>query len=626
MEDHSKKILIVEDEILVALSIKKSLEGIGYRVTGIASSHPLAIQLIEKELPDLILMDIKIKGGTDGIGTAQTIRSSFDLPIIYITAHTDEETISRAKHTEPYGYVTKPINIRNLHSTIEMALYKYRAEGIIKENEERYRTLVEGAGQPIFTVTQEGRIFFINRIGLEHFFEGGGVTEDRHISEIFPKAMSRAMLTKIKEAFRSGASQNLETTFEREGTEKWYDVRVHPLKKKTGRVESAMVIALDITTRKNAEKDRIRLVKAVEQADEGIIITDADSRIEYVNPAFESISGYSQSEVIGKTPAILKSSKHDDHFYRELYRSIQEGKTWRGHFINKKKDGSLYEEEATISPVKDEGRITNYVAVKRDVTEKFKLERQLAKAKRLEAIGTLAGGIAHDFNNIIGGIRGQTQLAMIDLHQNNETYENLDQILKACDRAEELVNKILTFSQKEKAKLNPIQVQPIVDEVLSLIEASLPNTIQLSKHENNGSNYILADPTQIHQVLMNLCTNAIHAMSARGGKLIVAIDEVDLDNRFLSSHPKNSPGSYVKLEVKDTGCGMDEDTLDHAFEPFFTTKEPGKGTGMGLAVVHGIVKNHRGIITIESETNIGTTFNLFFPKYVQCDGGDEMPA
>ena len=366
--------------------------------------------------------------------------------------------------------------------------------------------------------------------------------------------------------------------------------------------------------RKKADEDRIRLATAIQQTAEAIMITDENACIQYVNPAFEKITGYTQQEVIGKTPRILKSGKQDKAFYKGLWETISNGKIWIGHFTNRKKDGSFYEEDTAISPIFDDsGKIINYVAVKRDVTEQLNMQLRLRQAEKMEAIGTLAGGIAHDFNNIIGAIIGYTELSLDDV-TDERTKRNLKQVIKASHRAKDLVQQILAFSRQSEQKRKPLLVSLIVKEALKLLRASLPSTIEIRTNIQAKSSLVLADPTQIHQVMMNLCTNAAHAMREHGGVIEVSLREVEIDKEMVKNYQELRPGTYVKLMVKDTGVGIDPKIIDRIFEPYFTTKEVGQGAGMGLALVHGIVKSYNGEITVYSEKGKGTTFNVFLPR------------
>jgi len=371
----------------------------------------------------------------------------------------------------------------------------------------------------------------------------------------------------------------------------------------------------EVKEREQAEEERIRLATAIEQAAESVVITDRDGTIQYVNPAFESITGYGRKEAVGQNPRILKSGKHRKEFYADLWNTIASGKVWRGHFISKKKNGTLYEEEATISPIKNtSGEIINFVAVKRDVTEEIKLEDKLRQAQKMEAIGTLAGGIAHDFNNILSAIIGYTELAEYEIPEGSKTREKLKEVLKAGRRAKDLVKQILAFSRQGDQERKPLQIGHIVKEALKLLRASLPTTIEIRRNIEPDTGIIEADPTQIHQVLMNLCTNAAHAMNNKGGMLEVGIRNVEVENEDIGlEYPNVPPGRYVMLTIRDTGHGMSAGVVERIFDPYYTTKEKGEGTGLGLAVVHGIVKSHGGAITVYSEIGKGSTFNIYFP-------------
>jgi len=259
-----------------------------------------------------------------------------------------------------------------------------------------------------------------------------------------------------------------------------------------------------------------------------------------------------------------------------------------------------------------------------DITERKRMEKELRQSQKMEALGTLAGGIAHDFNNILMPITLNTELVLRSTGQSNRTSENLGYVLEAAQRGRELVKQIITFSRRREQKREPIGIAPVITEVLKLLKASLPATITIRENiDDDPSQVVLSDPTQIHQVLMNLCTNAAHAMREDGGVLEVSLVSVNIDQGAVSSHADLEPGPYLRLTVSDTGEGMDREIMERIFDPFFTTKDRSEGTGMGLAVVHGIVKNHGGAITVYSEVGKGATFNVFLPR---IKGGIEREA
>lgn len=359
--------------------------------------------------------------------------------------------------------------------------------------------------------------------------------------------------------------------------------------------------------------DNARLAAAVEQTAEVVVVTDKDGIIEYVNPAFERVTGYRRSEALGKTPTILASGKHDKLFYQSLWNTICAGDVWKGRFINKKKDGSLFDSDCVISPVRGKnGSIVNYVSLQRDVTQELKLEQKLQASQKMEAIGTLAGGIAHDFNNILTGIIGYTELAHDDL-KIGEAKENLEAALKAGSRAKSLIAEILTFSRDGEQALNQIYMQSEVRETLGILRPVIPSTISIRKKIDDSLPSITANRAQMTQLVMNLCTNAEHAMRQNGGVLEIKLGGFEADKDFVSMHEGITEGFYVRLSVSDTGHGMDRKTTDRVFEPFFTTKDVGEGTGMGLSVVHGIVEGHGGVVTVHSEVGMGTTFTVYLP-------------
>jgi len=370
-----------------------------------------------------------------------------------------------------------------------------------------------------------------------------------------------------------------------------------------------------VTERKRSENELHRLQKAIEQADETIMITDIDGNIQYVNPAFEKITGYKKIEVIGQNPRILQGGKQDKQFYNKMWATLKQGDVWSGHFINKRKDGAIFEEDATISPVfGDSDNIINYVAVKRDVSKEIMLESQLRQSQKLEAVGTLAGGIAHDFNNILTSIIGYTELSISSLPEDSKTSDYLSNVLNSSCRARDLIKQILTFSREIEKNMKPLELSSVVKEVLKLMKASLPSTIKICSNMDKRTGNVVADLTQMHQLIMNLCVNAEHAMREKGGILEINLDSVNVDADLALVQTNLKEGPYIKLTVRDTGHGMDKKIAERIFDPFFTTKKVGEGTGMGLTTVHGIVLSHGGEITINSEPGKGTTFKVYLPK------------
>ncbi|MCG2777151.1 MAG: PAS domain S-box protein, partial [Desulfobacterales bacterium] len=513
--------------------------------------------------------------------------------------------------------------------SLEDITERKQAEEALKESESRYRTLVECSTDAILMIDKERDIIHCNHACLDLFGYERGEIEGKSIRIIHKSDQSFYSFGDIAYPIieRIGYFRTEWDFLRKDGTVIPVETVTSPIRSSDGAIEGYIAVIRDITKRKQAEEERIRLSTAIEQSAESVVITDREGTIRYVNPAFESVTGYSRQEAIGQNPRIIKSNKHVKEFYSDLWDTIISGKVWRGRLTNKKKDGTLYEEEATISPVNNtSGEIINFVAVKRDVTEEIKLEDKLRQAQKMEAIGTLAGGIAHDFNNILSAIIGYTELTQYEIPEGSKAKGNLREVLKAGRRAKDLVKQILAFSRQGDQERKPLQISHIVKEVLKLLRASLPTTIEFRLNIEPEIGIIEADPTQMHQVLMNLCTNAAHAMDEKGGILELSVQNVTIfEDGFASGEPEKSktrnlkskillpPGPYVTLTVSDTGHGMSAEVLGRIFDPYFTTMEKGEGTGLGLAVVHGIVKSHGGAITVYSKVGKGSTFKVYFP-------------
>ncbi|NOY92566.1 MAG: PAS domain S-box protein, partial [Deltaproteobacteria bacterium] len=360
-----------------------------------------------------------------------------------------------------------------------------------------------------------------------------------------------------------------------------------------------------------------RLMTAMEQSAEGVVITDAGGNIQYANPAYVSLSGYARDELLGENPSMLRSGVQGEEFYREMWQELTAGNVWSGRFINRHADGDLWHGDATISPVRDTGgTITNYVGVIRDVSREVKLEEELRRAQKMDAIGQLAGGVAHDFNNILTAVLASVDLARVFLDAHADDLQDvameLDTIEHCAKRAAGLTRQLLVFSRKQSPVAETIDLGALVLDVETMLRRLLRENIALEVRCPEEPVWIHMDPGYVEQVLVNLVVNARDAMP-RGGALHIEVTQTELGEDYVASHVGVDAGAYVCLSVADTGVGMNAATRDRVFEPFFTTKVAGEGTGLGLSTVHGIVRQAGGHVGVYSEPGDGTSFRVYLP-------------
>ncbi len=363
-----------------------------------------------------------------------------------------------------------------------------------------------------------------------------------------------------------------------------------------------------------AEQSLRKLSCAVEQSADAIFITDSEGIIEYVNPAFEMVTGYSAEEVTGKNSSLLKSGQQAPLLYRELWETIRFGDVRRSIVVNRKKNGEVYYVDESISPIRDlEGHITNFVSNGRDYSERLRLEAQLLQAQKMDAVGRLAGGIAHDFNNLLTIITSYSELALDSVVPESPAQARILEILSAARRAADLTRQLLAFSRKQPQALRVAEINPVVSEIVKTLRRLIGEDIELVFVPGAGLGRIRLDPVQIEQILMNLAANARDAM-LQGGRCTIETSNAQLDEPYVDRKPAVIPtGRYVVLSVTDSGAGIPADHLPHVFEPFYTTKPSGKGTGLGLATVYGIVKQNHGFVWAYSEPGMGTTIRIYLP-------------
>lgn len=491
-----------------------------------------------------------------------------------------------------------------------------RAEEQLRISEEKYRNIFENMQDVYYETSLDGLILEISP-SIEAISNGQYRQADligRQMLDFYDDAEERdRLVTKLLE---TGSVSDVEISLRnRDGSlvpcsisaKLWRDDQGNPVK-----IIGSM---RDITARKQAEAERERLITAIEQGDDVVIITDIDGLIQYANPAFETVTGYSRKEVLGQNPRIFKSGKQDEAFYREMWDTLTSGNTFHGRMINKRKDGSLYTEDATISPIRDAaGNIVSYVAVKRDVTAHIQLETQLIQAQKMESVGRLAGGVAHDYNNMLSVILGYTEMAMDQVDPKDQLYADLMEVYNAGKRSRDITAQLLAFARKQIISPVVMDLNETVDGMLKMLHRLIGEDIDFAWEPAIRLWPVNMDLSQLDQILANLCVNARDAISGVG-KITIETENITLDESYCAEHAGFKPGDFVMLAVSDNGCGMDKETLEHIFEPFFTTKEVGKGTGLGLPMIYGIVKQNNGFINVYSEPGQGTTFRIYLPRH-----------
>jgi PAS domain S-box-containing protein len=481
----------------------------------------------------------------------------------------------------------------------------------LRESEERFRTLIDHAGDGVEVLDFEGGYTDFNLATLRQL---GYTREELCRLTVFDTdpLLSRRAYSELTQSLSQESSQALEAVRRRkDGT--MFPVGIVASLVQLHGVRHMLRVVRDSSERKRSEEQIRKLSRAVEQSPASIIITDLVGAIEYVNPAFTQITGYTLEEVQGKNPRLFKGNKTTDQEYRALWHAVTRGREWRGELHNRKKNGEYYWEHASIAPiVNDAGSITHFLAVKEDITKRRVLEDQLRQAQKLESIGQLAGGVAHDFNNILSSTMMHLSWLAENPSLTQETRESLNDLIAQTKRGANLTRQLLMFGRRSILKVSMLDLNGVVEHFLKMLRRLLGEHIQLEFNPGTDLPLVEADEGMMEQVVMNLCVNARDAMP-KGGILTISLQGVHVDEPHTQTCPEARVGYFACLSVKDTGCGMDEETLKHIFEPFYTTKEAGQGTGLGLATVHGIIGQHKGWIEVESDVGQGTSFRVYLP-------------
>jgi two-component system cell cycle sensor histidine kinase/response regulator CckA len=477
-------------------------------------------------------------------------------------------------------------------------------------------TALEAAANPIIISRRDGTIVWANKA----FEELSGYTRDEALGQstrlLKAGQQSPSFYKNMWETILSGQRWRGELVNRRkDGSFYEEEMTITPVQNVTGDITHFIAIKLDITERKRAGERICRLAQAVENSAELIAIGDPDGRISFANQALLQATGYEEREIVGEFLGETLISRHNPPGLDEeiRVRTISAG-GWRGECLHRRKDDTDFPIYLSTGQIKDsEGLVIGIFGIAQDITDRKRLEEQLLVAQKMEAVGRLAGGVAHDFNNLLGVIVGYSDLVLDAFPADAPRRQQVEQIKKAGLRATSLTRQLLTFSRKQVCQPIVLDINALVSDFNKMLRRMVGEDIEFTTALQQGLGQVKADPGQIEQVIMNLVVNSRDAMP-NGGKLIIETANVDLDEDYCLLHPSVQPGHYVMLAVSDTGSGMDAKTLTRIFEPFFTTKEEGKGTGLGLATVYGVVKQSEGHIWVYSELGKGTTFKIYFPR------------
>jgi len=562
-----------------------------------------------------------------GLSALQTLRQSgLDIPFIMVSGRMGEDAAVESMRAGAQDYLVKgnlsrliPAITRELNEAV-VRREKNLAEAALSATEARFESLVEQSLVGIFML-QDDLFSYVNpKFGEIFGYRQEELTEARSLIDLVAREDQLRVITQFLRPLKEDSPSRHFYFQGRRSDSSAIDLEVSGTRTQLNGKPAIIGTLLDITERKRSEEELSKLWRAVEQSPVSIVITDLLGKIEYVNPKFAEVTGYTEGELVGQNPSILKSGTMDREAYQNLWQTICSGREWHGELQNKKKNGELFWESGSISAVKNsEGRITHFVGVKEDVTER-KLERdQLRQVQKMEAIGQLAGGIAHDFNNLLTIINGYSTLLIRGLEGGSSMRREAEQILRAGERAAELTRQLLSFSRRQILEPKVLNINVQVKSVEKMLGRLIGEHIGLVTRLADDIGFIKIDPGQVEQIIMNLVVNARDA-SETGGEIAVETANRELHEDFSLQHPGSVAGSYVMISVRDRGFGMTEEVKRRLFEPFFTTKEMGRGTGLGLATVYGIVKQSGGYIEVISQPDQGTSFNIYLPRvYLPAD-------
>jgi len=605
----SEKILVVEDENIVALDIKRNLEKFGYQVTDMCSSGEEALEVVARERPQLVLMDIQLQGELDGIETAEKIRSTYYIPVVMLTAYADEATLDRVKVTEPFGYIIKPFEERELRTVIEMALYRNDMERKLVERKKLFFTTLRSINDAVVVTDNDSKIQFLNPVAEKL----AGISDQNANGMLYSSLFKLENLT-INDKFSDFANRcrRLKT---KENT-LLVEEKIAPLLDETDTRSGNVIVLHDVTEQIQAEEDlktnEEKYRRFFEEDLSGNFVTDNSGVIEDCNSSFVRLLGYSNRDnLIGVNINEFFDNKEDaDLLWERLY---EEGSIRLFETAFRSAKGKpltvLANIIAQVNKDNSIGEVKGYVL---DTTERKHLEEQLRQSQKMEAIGRLAGGIAHDFNNLLTVIMGYSNIVLEGMQEDSQWYGDIIGIQNAVKKAVTLTRQLLAFSRHQVLKPEIVDINKLIEDMKKMIRRLITENIDMHAYLDADKTNIKVDPGQLEQVIINLVVNAKDAMP-EGGTLIIQTENIQVEKQRPLIISELPPGQYVVMTMRDNGQGMDSTLIEKIFDPFFTTKEKGKGTGLGLSTVYGIVQQSNGYIDVETEKGKGTAFHLYFP-------------
>ncbi|MDQ2948682.1 MAG: response regulator, partial [Acidobacteriota bacterium] len=658
----------------------------GYKVRPVPSGK-LALQAAQHDPPDLILLDINMPE-MNGYEVCQHLKANEALrgiPVIFISALTEQLDKVKAFALGGVDYLTKPFQMEELHARVETHLKLRRlqveleaanarlaaANGTLKDALAYAEGVLDTVREPLLVLGGDLRVQTANRSFYQTFRASAAETEDQLIyhlgehqwdipllrkllEEILPRHTSfegfevehefrvvgRKVMLLNARRFSLESYQTdrillaIEDVTERrraeEGLRHAYDNAETQVLERTAELRTAnKELQKEIEERERAEEELRLRDRAFESVVQGVIITDPsqpDNPIVYSNPAFEKITGYTQVEIKGRNCRFLQGPGTDPATVDKVRAAIRENRPCFVELLNYRKDGTPFWNALSVAPVfSNDGKLCHFVGLQTDVTSLKSLEQQLRQAQKMEAFGQLAGGVAHDFNNLLTVILGYSDLILDSLPPDDLSRGSIQEIHDAGERAALLTRQLLAFSRKQVVEPQILDLNSVVAGTERMLGRLIGEDITLTTVLAAGLDQVKADPGQIEQAIMNLVVNARDAMP-RGGRITIETANVDLDEGYGKSHAEVESGRYVLLAVSDNGCGMTEEVKARIFEPFFTTKAVGRGTGLGLATVFGIVKQSDGHVRAYSEVGHGTTFKVYLPSIVEMVSAAQAKA